>query len=348
MSSLSRFYGAPGCTKSFLALDIALSLATGHPWQIGVQHGDTPSSAEPLPVHYVMAEGRAVNAMRINAWLAHHGEHLAERARDKFMAVTQGVTLTPEGIAQYLPLVERDRPVLTVLDTKHRMLGGLDENSASDMGILVRALDTLRVTSGGCVLLIDHTGLGDPGRARGSSSIQAAMDTEVLVAYDGRVATATVTRDKATEPGKTWRYRLLTERVSTVQLSSGNTVVDHSAPVPVAITEGEGRGFLNDQDGDWWDRDTVSVPNEVTQLKGKGSAVARDLFRILWLTDDREGLTPAKLREAYNEGPERKKTAVSTFNAGWALLKNSPVAVVEQAAGSSSRWVLTDRFSRPF
>lgn len=224
MSSLSRIYGPPGQTKSFLILDIALSLASGHPWRIG---GETKHHA-PKRVHYVMAEGHTVNSMRANAWLRHHDPDgaldLRGRLRDTFHVIISGVTLTPEGIGQYLPVVENDKPALLVLDTKHRMMAGLDENSASDMAVMVRALDMLREASEGCVCLVDHTGLFDDSRARGSSAVQAAMDTEIRVTYKDRIAEAKVTRDKAAEAGKTWRYRLAAVA---------------PAAVPVPLTDGE-------------------------------------------------------------------------------------------------------------
>jgi RecA-family ATPase len=42
-----------------------------------------------------------------------------------------------------------------VLDTKNRMMVG-DENSATDVAVMVRAMDELRTAAGACGVLVDH------------------------------------------------------------------------------------------------------------------------------------------------------------------------------------------------
>jgi RecA-family ATPase len=62
---LAVLYGAPGGGKSFVALDLALSIAAGVPWL----------KVEPVmqgAVVYIAAEGSAGLAMRLAAWKAAH------------------------------------------------------------------------------------------------------------------------------------------------------------------------------------------------------------------------------------------------------------------------------------
>jgi hypothetical protein len=59
-------YGPPGGGKSFVALDLAMSVATGTDW-LGVERVD------PGVVVYVAAEGSAGLAKRVGAWINAHG-----------------------------------------------------------------------------------------------------------------------------------------------------------------------------------------------------------------------------------------------------------------------------------
>jgi hypothetical protein len=297
----SRIFGPPGQTKSFLILDIALSLATAQRWAIGDQDID-----EPAVVHFVMAEGQAVNTSRALAWLQHHRVDRSH-ARATFKAIPQGVLLTPEGVEQYLETVERDRPALILLDTKHRMMVG-DENSAADVAVLVRTLDTLKEACAGHVSVIDHTGLGDNTRARGSSAVLGAMDTEVRVTLDPdtAIASAEVTRDKAAAPGRTWNYRL---QPVTLGLRSSAVVV----PVASAVS-----GKFAPA-GRWFDMDQPAVPDVVARLSGRGSDAAKDIYRVLRFVGGTDGLTSGEIRSALDEGP--RTHAKSAVFAGLQLLK---------------------------
>jgi AAA domain len=62
--SIAMLFGPPGVGKSFVALDLALSVATGRPW-----HGRATRRG---PVVYVFAEGQAGAKKRINGWLKTH------------------------------------------------------------------------------------------------------------------------------------------------------------------------------------------------------------------------------------------------------------------------------------
>ena len=62
---LSVMYGAPGAGKSFVALDMALSISTGTPWQgIPTRQGK---------VLYIAGEGVGGLGKRLKAWEAHNG-----------------------------------------------------------------------------------------------------------------------------------------------------------------------------------------------------------------------------------------------------------------------------------
>lgn len=160
--------GAAGSLKSFIALDIAGHVAAGKPWQ--------GHRVEKHPVLYLVAEGARGMTLRVRAWLSQHGS-------------MEGVTFLPYPVqvksadGQWDALVQiaaELRPGWILLDTQHRISTGLEENSATDMGILISAIGRLRRATGACVTPIHHTGRNG-GDARGSSALDGAQDTELKV-----------------------------------------------------------------------------------------------------------------------------------------------------------------------
>lgn len=296
--SLAQLFGPPGSAKSFLALDIALRIATGSDWDGG------PLEAE--NVHYVMAEGQATNAARANAWLVN--ERLGADDLGRFVAYREPILLTEAGVRQYLHDVATDRPALIVLDTKNAMMDG-DENSAADVAVMVRAMHLLRRASGACVLLIDHTGTKDETRSRGSNAVRAAVETQIRVRRDecGDVVAA-IERDKASPEGtRTWRFRLHTVE---------------PAAVLVPATAREVTAKLGD---DWWDLPRTALPGVVAEMGGAAGSAACDMFRALLAAQDRDGLTASQMLTLVNEGP-RKHSRTQGY-AGVALLSDADVLV---------------------
>lgn len=256
--SLSRIVGAPGCGKSFLSLDLALSVALGRDW-----------SGEPVeqgPVVYVMAEGQRVNTQRAKAWLDRHRVDRAELA-GRFYTVPDAVLLIEEGVTELVRRCEELQPALVILDTKNAMMVG-EENSGTDSGVMRRALDAIRKVSDACVVLIDHTGKAGGDDGRGSNAVKAAMDTQLLVENDGgrpALVTVKVVRDKAAEAGREWHFYLRMHERAAVLLSTEDEPeerVDRSAP-------------------DWRNAEGVVVPTDLLHYEGAGAKVMPLLARFM-------------------------------------------------------------------
>jgi hypothetical protein len=163
--------GAPGSGKTFLVLDLALSLATGQSW-----HGREVSRGT---VVYVAAEGRVGLGARIGAWKAHHGV----AGRLGLLAILEPTVLgEPRQVDRLLASVERlpKPPVAFIFDTLARNLGDADENSARDMGRFIQGADHIRRETGAATIVVHHTGLKG-GRERGSTALRGAADTTLLV-----------------------------------------------------------------------------------------------------------------------------------------------------------------------
>ena len=70
---------------------------------------------------------------------------------------------------------------LVVIDTLAHAMPGADENSAKEMGIAVDNLIRIKKQLNATVLVVRHTGKDPSKGARGSSSLKAAVDTEISV-----------------------------------------------------------------------------------------------------------------------------------------------------------------------
>lgn len=178
--SLSVIYGPTGCRKTFLALDIAMSVARGEPWRgLAVEIGSCL---------YLAAEAGKSFQNRVFAYKLHHG---LEDANLHFAALTAMVDLrNPDAdISEIITIMEQmeartETPVaLVIVDTLSAVAAGSDEG-AEDMGDLVENLKRIRQETGAHVCGIHHTGK-DTGRgARGHTILPAAADTMIEVVPD--------------------------------------------------------------------------------------------------------------------------------------------------------------------
>lgn len=179
-------YGPSGDGKTFVALDVALSVATGQVWQgRAVKRG---------PVVYVVAEGGHGIQRRIRAWLREHKLQDVDHAHFVNGPVQ---FLNAQDVQDLLNVVAAlpVKPVLIVLDTFARCFVGGDENAAKDMGLAVDAVGRLISNTGATVLLLHHPARG-AGHERGHTSLRGAADVMILLKRDKKSGVITLTNDK--------------------------------------------------------------------------------------------------------------------------------------------------------
>lgn len=168
--SLVVLYGAPGCGKSFMAIDWALCVQAGIPWRLRPRE-----SVRKGQVVYMAFEGQGGLRDRVRAWEAVN-EGNADEARfveehfwdygDRFVGGTVAML-------EYLRCLP-DRPAFIVIDTLARAMIGADENKANEVSIFLRCLDAMRKRTRATILLVHHASKG--GDVRGSTALKGAAD----------------------------------------------------------------------------------------------------------------------------------------------------------------------------
>ena len=196
-NSQMMVFGASGSGKTFIVLDMALSIACRQieAWQgFKVKHGS---------VVYLAGEGYAGLRARIAGWIAH------KSVEDVDMYVSEEpVDLNaPGGISRTIQEIHSYdiEPCLIVVDTLNRFMTG-DENKAQDTKTMLDACAVLQREFRCSVLFVHHTGVAEnaQGRARGSSAWKGAMDIEMCVSkIDGEpqlVLQQTKNKDSELQP----------------------------------------------------------------------------------------------------------------------------------------------------
>lgn len=189
--SASTLFGPSGEGKTFVALDLALSIATGRAW-----HGHATRQA---PVVYVAGEGVKGLGQRAAAWQQHHGCP----GHDFFVVRTAVQLRANKDVTELFSAINGHnlKPGLIVIDTLARSFVGGDENSATDMGELVEAARRIQSEFECAVILVHHTAKkgGAKTQERGSSALRGGMDTMVRVGMSKRVVTISCDKQKDAE-----------------------------------------------------------------------------------------------------------------------------------------------------
>jgi AAA domain len=206
--------------KSFIALDWALSLASGSPWM--------GHDAEQARVLYISAEGAYGQTRRVEAWRELHPDAELD---DNFEMIINPVQFgEPEHLA-FLIADAKDFDVI-VIDTVARCTTGLEENSTKDMGLFIEAAyrvkDALAAGNMGTVILVHHTGY-NTSRSRGSSALPSGVDAAFLTESDDPHAMITMKSVKRKDgPPPSEVHMRLVESANSVVLESADAIFDEA------------------------------------------------------------------------------------------------------------------------
>lgn len=204
-NSLVLLFGDPGSAKSLMALHMASHISTGNEC-FGYQ------TTKGLVI-YIAGEGYGGISRRLKA--IEEASRISIARSPLYVSRSGAELITVESAIEVSEAVdaiaiEHGNPVLVVIDTLHRNLGPGDESSSGDIARVLVNVDALIRERYGCaVLIVHHAGHGDKTRARGSSSLRAAVDTEFRMALmPGGMTEFSCTKAKDAEPIKPMMFAI--------------------------------------------------------------------------------------------------------------------------------------------
>jgi hypothetical protein len=198
--SIAMLYGPSGSMKSFLALDMCLTISAG------LARYGCPER-QPADTVYVAAEGaRAIERWRRPAWREANGitTPLPFYAVDTIPLIAR-----PQEVVELLEAIKARKlsPKLVVIDTIHRSMTGKNENDARDAGEFIEAMDFLKRELHCTVLAIHHTGKDEERGGRGSSALFSDFDTVMEVKTKKPAMALYMRKQKdADEPTVPWTF----------------------------------------------------------------------------------------------------------------------------------------------
>lgn len=216
----SVLYGAPAVGKSFVAIDMALSVAYGREWQgKGVKQG---------AVLYIAGEGVGGLGKRVKAWQTFHG--VAGEDAPLIVVPLAVQFREDEDVEKLIRTVDAvGVPIkCIVIDTVARSMVGMEENSSNEIGIFVAACDAVRNHAECAVMAIHHSGKDSSRGMRGSNALLGACDTSIMLKRTEDKITMTIEKQKDAEPLDDMTFAL--EKVALIDDSSAVVVPTDAAP----------------------------------------------------------------------------------------------------------------------
>lgn len=174
---LGMIYGAPGCGKTFVGIDLIVSACIGAPFagEFGI--------SRPVTVAYCAGEGLSGLGDRFSSAMAYH--RVDDLPGFFFSETVPQLYQAPMGdsIARFVADWQAQgggAMDLLFVDTLHSATVGADENSAEDMGRVLAECKAAVKALGCAVILVHHANKNGTGE-RGSSSLRGAMDVMIEI-----------------------------------------------------------------------------------------------------------------------------------------------------------------------
>lgn len=318
-------YGDTGTLKSFTAVSLACSIATAR-FALG-NVGLTVLEAR--KVLYIATEGGTGAKGRRRAWDTWAGLDTSSSLAILGRAVHMN---DPDDVEEVRELIRRHGFGFVVVDTFHRAAAGVNENDASEFGVVFEAAASFRDEFGCGVLFTDHTAAG--GNLRGTRAKGQDADYTIEAAHAPSGTTVLTTRklkDYDTD-GLSWAIRR-------------EDVPGQHFPVVVAVkTSAEDRQGPGRPRAEEWTQVTLAeLPMRVQQLDGRGADCARDIWRVLATVDvgDVEGVPAATVKRLLAKGRPGRYSDTVIEKAFGLLGKLEGAELLRPARG---RWAIADDY----
>lgn len=199
--SAALMFGKSNSFKSFLGVDLGLSVQTGQPW-----HGHAVSQGNVL---FVATEGaNGVGRLRIPAWYDHHA--VPERERGAWLYPKEIRLDVADDVSALIEATKDGNFSLIDLDIFGGTMAGseIEDKTARTW---VHGIQRIIRETGAAILTVAHTGWQDDSRARMHTHFWGSFDTRLRVEGDKDAMTCTlsVERHKDADSAGQWGFRLV-------------------------------------------------------------------------------------------------------------------------------------------
>jgi hypothetical protein len=176
--SLVMLGGAPSGGKTYVAIELMMSIATGKPFfeTFSTKQGD---------VVFIACEGRDSIIRRATAWqnLKNDGrdvENVFISRQEMVVCGPEIAEISSESMAKFIQN-SKIIPKVVFIDTMNYSLGDAKENDANDMTGYFRRIGNNLIRKFGCTVVFVHHTSKNGEDIRGSSSIRGALDSLFFV-----------------------------------------------------------------------------------------------------------------------------------------------------------------------
>lgn len=200
-AELGILFGASGSGKTFVALDLAFSIARGIAWR---NRRTTRGK-----VVIIAAEGGSGLGKRAEAYAQFHGFDL--RSVPELQVITAAPNfLDSDDISEVIAEIKNLGDVdLIVTDTLAQVTPGANENTSEDMGKALGNLKLLHEATGAMNLVVHHAGKDLAKGSRGWSGLKAAADVQIeVLRHDNGEREIVIEKMKDGEDGVRWGFKL--------------------------------------------------------------------------------------------------------------------------------------------
>lgn len=274
-NTIGTMFGESGCRKTWLAIDLALSVATGSDFlgKIKVKQGK---------VFYIISEGADDFEDRTAAWAKTRNVDLP--SIDELAYYPGAYDFNDDNAVQTCLGHIEERlggADLIVLDTLAKNFNG-DADKNADMGRFLNQMERLREETKAAVLVLHHTGWGNTDRERGGRAIRDNVDTSILVEKDGDFSKLICKKQKLGQ-----EFSDVLARFETVRLPERDTDDEQVTALVGQFVESQVGRTANQLadliDGLFQIQESYTQQELVTALKGrwKGKPPGRDKMREL-------------------------------------------------------------------
>jgi hypothetical protein len=221
---LGVLFGASGSGKTFVALDLAFSVARGIAWR------DRRTTRGRVAI--IAAEGGAGIGKRGEAYARYHDFNL--QGVDVHVITAAPNFLDSDDVSEVIAELNNIGPVdLVIVDTFAQVTPGANENTSEDVGRALANLKLLHEATRAMNLVVAHAGKDLSKGVRGWSGLKAAADVQIeVVRHEDGTREIIIEKMKDGEDGIRWAFRL---EVVEVGIDYDGDIITSCVAVPAEL-----------------------------------------------------------------------------------------------------------------